>query len=281
MVPTKKRNHPSVFLKYENYGLLFDCGEGTQRQFRLAGISPTKITHIFISHMHGDHVFGLPGLLETLSMNQYMGTLQIYGPEKLKDYIKYIDNLFNIHIKYKLNIIKPGIITNENLFKISAIKLRHTVECYGFCFLEKDKRKIKHKFIGKLPGPLLGKLQSGKLVTFNKKKIKPSDATFIEKGIKVCYISDTNTFPKISTFCKNADLLILDSTFTSDLQDKARQFEHMTASDAAIIASRAKAKKLILTHISQRYKTSRPLLRDAKKHFDNVTVAKDLMSIKL
>ncbi len=280
MIPTAKRNHTSIFLRYLNYGLLFDCGEGTQRQFRLAKISPTKITHIFISHLHGDHILGLPGLLQTLQASEYTKQLTIYGPRKLSQYLKDMAKYFDFgDLKLSVKPVHHGIILTEENFVVKAFKLKHPGGAFGFRFIEKDKRKIKPEFINKLPGPLLGKLQKGVSVVYKNRKITPKEATFVKPGVSISIVLDTLFFEELINYVKNSTILVVDSTLTSNFLEKAKEFGHMTAEQAAMLAKKAKVKQLILTHISQRYKTSQPLLREAKKIFPNTIVAKDLLKI--
>jgi ribonuclease Z len=197
MVPTKERNHPGLFISYNGDGLLFDCGENTQRQMKFVKLKPSQINKIFITHWHGDHVLGLPGLLQTLSGSDYDGTLEIYGPKGTKEFFKHMfkafifDNKMNMDIK---EISKSGKVYENSEYKIEAYKLDHRVETYGFRFVEKDKRRINKEFITKhkIPeGPILGQLQKGKDVTFNNKKIKSKDATYVVPGKKIGIISDT------------------------------------------------------------------------------------------
>lgn len=285
-VPTKERNHSSILLIYRGEGILFDCGENIQRQLRFAGVKPTKITKILISHWHGDHVFGIPGLIYTLGMSEYNKTLRIYGPKGTK---KYFTNMINstadeLTIKVEVKEVGEGEFYDGKWYSLEASKLEHKCPTLGFAFVEKNRRRIKVDYIKKLripEGPLLGKLQSGKSITFKGKRISPKQATYIVEGKKIAFIADTLPCKGAYDIAKNADLLIAESTYAEKDRDKAEKHKHMTAKDAGMIASRAGVKKLILTHFSKRYKDIHIMEEDARDVFDDAVAAKDLMKIGL
>ncbi len=287
MQPTKNRNASSILLTYNDENILIDCGEGTQRQLKIANISPTKITKILISHWHGDHILGLPGLILTLGASEYSKTLGIYGPKGTKKFMK---NMFKSFIPKNKISIKIHEINKEGTFLetkdliISNTRLNHTSTCLGYMVKEKDKRRMKLSYLKKFGltrDPLLGNLQKGKNITYKGHKILVKDATTLIPGKKISIISDTLPSPSIVKAVKNSDLLITEATFTSNLKDKARLFKHLTSEDAAKIAKKSNSKKLIITHFGKRYNTPAPLLKEAKKIFKNTRAAKDLMSISL
>ncbi|MBW2981925.1 ribonuclease Z [Candidatus Woesearchaeota archaeon] len=285
-MPTKERNHISIFVSYSSEGILFDCGEGTQRQLRIAGIKPTKITKILISHWHGDHTFGLPGLISTLSTSEYTKTLRIYGPKGTKEFIKNIfkSAVFENRINLEVIEIKEGVFFNGKDYQLEAYPLKHKTETLGFRFVEKNKRRINVPFIKKIgipEGPLLGKLQEGKSVTWKGKRISVKEATYTVKGRIIAYLADSIPNKNSLKIAKDADILIAESTYTSELQEKADQYMHMTAKEAGLIANQANVKKLILTHFSTRYKDTHVLEEDARNVFDNVEASKDFMKVNL
>lgn len=286
MVPTKDRNHAGLIFKNKSEMILFDCGEGTQRQLKSVDISIMKINRIFISHWHGDHTLGLPGLLQTMAAGQYEGVLKIYGP---KDTEKRINKMFEAFIfdnKINLEIIeiKDNDIIKLSDIKIKCYKLDHGIETYGFRITEDDKRRIKQDYINKMnipQGPLLGKLALGKDIEYNDKKIKAKDATYIVKGRIIGIINDTIICSNCNEIAKDADLLISESVYTSKHEDKAIEYKHMTAKQAAQVSSANNVKKLILFHYSQRYKTTNEILEDAKDVFENTIAAFDFMKVKI
>ena len=285
-VPTKERNHASFLLNYRDEGILFDCGENIQRQLKIAGIKPTKITRILISHLHGDHVFGLPGIIYTLGLCEYNQILKIYGPKGIK---KFIDAMINsttddARIPIEVVEISEGKFYDGKWFKLEAKKLEHRCYTLGFSFVEKNRRRINTAFVKKIgipDGPLLGKLQEGKSVTFKGKKIDADDATTIVKGKKISFIADTVVCKGAYDLAKDADIVIAASTYTSKDEEKAKKHSHLTAEQAGLIASKSNAKKLILTHFSQRYKDIYELEQDARNVFDNSIAAKDFMKFDL
>ncbi len=287
--PTARRSQLAMLLKYNKENILIDCGEGTQRQFKIAKLNFLKITRILISHWHGDHVFGLPGLLQTFALNNYNKTLKIYGPRGTKHFVKLLLKTFVFKEKVKTEIHeinKNGKIIDSKDFYIEAYKMQHTTPCLAYRFVEKDKRKININFIKKhkiKPGPILGKLQQGKSITFNGKKITAKQATKIKKGKKISFIIDTLINKNCIKAAKEADILISESTFLdSKHSNKAKERKHLTAKQAATIAKKAKVKKLILIHLSQRYaKNPSPILNEAKKIFKSTELAEDFMRIKL
>jgi ribonuclease Z len=285
-IPTEKRNHTAMLLEYEDETLLIDCGEGTQRQFRKAHINPCKITKILISHWHGDHILGIPGLLQTLALNNYNRTLDIYGPKGTKRFIDIMLNMFVFEGKIRCNIheVDKGVFFENNKFKLEAFPIRHSIDTLAYDFIEKDRLRIDKAKIKKLKlkGPIIGELQKGKDITFEGKKIKSKDMTYRQKGRKIAFIMDTAFCNECIEAAKDADLLVSEATYSKELTDKAEEYGHLTSEQAATIAKKAKVKELWLTHISQRYEAiPHVILGEAKKVFKNTHLAEDLMRVKI
>lgn len=279
-IPSAERNHSSILLTYGGENILIDCGEGTQRQFRKAKLNPCKVTRILISHWHGDHVLGIPGLLSTLALSGYRKTLFIYGPKGTKNFIRDLLKVFGFKKEYKIIVedVEGKFFETED-FYLEAEKLFHGIPCNAYSFVEKgqlriDKDKLKKS---KLPsGPLLQKLKHGKNVSYKGKKYLAKNLTFSEGEKKVSIVLDTLDNKKIVNFVKNSDLLICESSFSEDLHQKAKEHLHLTSKQAAGIAKKSKSKKLILTHLSQRYeKNTKKILNEAKRVFRNSFIAKD------
>jgi len=285
-MPTKKRGLAGVLLSYKSENILFDVGEGTQRQLKIAGIKPGKVTKILISHWHGDHVLGLPGLLQTFSASEYHGTLEIFGPPGSKKFFEHMMKGFAVKeiVEYKLIEVEKGKFFENDDFYLEALPMKHSAPCLGFNFVEKDRRRIdlkKAKKLGLKEGPLLGKLQKGKSVMLKGKKIKPDEVSYVVRGKRVVYITDTRPCDNIVKLAEGADILIIEATFGSDLQEKAEEYGHLTAKDAAMLANESGVKKLVLTHFSQRYKNSKELEEDARQVFDNTVAAEDFMKVRI
>lgn len=283
-VPTQLRNHTSILVNYKSDFFLFDCGEGTQRQFKFAQASFNKITKLFITHWHGDHTLGIPGLLQTLAMSEYSKTLEIYGPKGTKHFIEIIEKLMGkIKIKYDVKEVSPGIILENKEYSILAESGDHDTPSLAYSFIIKDQIRLDKKKIKKLKlpnSPILGQLQSGKDIIIDKKKIKSKEVTYIEKGKKLTIILDTLPTPKLTNLAKNSNLLICESSFADQESDKARDYKHLTAKQAAQIAKESKSEKLVLTHISQRYEHNTKIIeKEAKSIFKNTHIVKDLDKI--
>lgn len=286
MMPTKDRNHAGISFSFGSENILFDCGEGTQRQLKIAGISLMKITKLVISHWHGDHVLGIPGLIQSMSASDYKGKLKIYGPIGTKARIEAILNayVFENKLDYEIFEINEGEIINTENFIVEAYSLEHGIEAFGYRIIEKDRLRINVSYVEKIgipQGPLLGKLQEGKDIEFKGKKIHSKDATTKVEGRIVGLITDTVFCSGCLKIANNADLLISEAAYDSSLEEKAIEYKHMTAKQAGQIASQNNVKKLVLFHYSQRYKTTDIILEDAKQVFDNTVAAFDFMKVKL
>ncbi len=287
-IPSADRNHTAILLNYNEENILVDCGEGTQMQFRKAKLNPCKITRILITHWHGDHIFGLPGILSTLSLSGYNKTLYIYGPKHTKDFVNELLKIFNFARNYKIEIKeidKPGKFLDLKDFYLESEKMSHGIPTNAYSFTKKERIRIDKKKLAKskLPsGPLLQKLKEGKDINHKGKIFKSKDLTYLDSGKKISFILDTNMNKNIVPFVKDSDLLVCESSFHSELTDKAREHLHLTSNQAGEIAKKSKSKKLVLTHISQRYeKETKKILDDAKKHFKNSVLASDFDVIEV
>jgi ribonuclease Z len=281
MVPTAKRNHSGALLSFKDEKILIDCGEGTQRQFRKAKITPTKITKILLTHWHGDHILGLPGLFLTLGANNYGKDLEVYGPKGTKMYMKKLMSFFVPRqvVKFKVFEVESGVFFENEFFSLEAIPLEHSTHTVGYAFVEKDRRKIDMEKLekkGVKSGPILKKLQRGEDIEVDGKKIKVSSVTSLIKGKKIALVTDTRKCANAIKIAKNADVLFCESTYLHDRLEMAKERGHMTATQAGQIAKQAKVKKLVLIHFSQRYKDVAPLEAEAKKVFKNVEAGVDL-----
>ncbi len=286
MVPTKERNHSAVLITYKTEGILIDCGEGTQRQMKIAGIKPSKVSIILISHWHGDHVLGLPGLIQTMANGEYDKKLMIYGPKGTKEHFDNMNKAFIPENTLNMGVeeISSGRFLENNDFYLESFQLKHGLPCLGYNLVEKDRLRImldKIKKLGMKEGPLLGKLQQGKSVKWKDATIKPEDVTYVVNGKKISFIADTVLCDECIQLAKDADLLICEATYASDLEEKAHEYKHLTAKQAGLIANKAGCQKLVLTHFSQRYKNTQEIEEDARSVFDNVVSAYDLMRIRL
>ncbi len=277
--PTKNRGMPSVALTYEGAVYLFDCGEGTQIKLMRYGINLSKIKAIFISHVHGDHVIGVAGLIRTMALNARREPLYIFVP---KGYERSVSNLVTFDkaiIGYQLVIkgISGGRIYKGMGFSVSAFRLNHSIPTYGYAFKEDDKlRFIKGKAekLG-IKGTMFSELKRKRSITANGRRIALGSVTYYEHGKKIVYATDTRPCASTVKAARDADLLIHEAAFAGSERRLAVERKHSTAYEAALVAKKAKAKALVTMHLSARYRSSDKLLAEAKKVFPNTIIAND------
>lgn len=284
MKPTKDRNQFSLFINYRDTGILVDCGEGTQRQLKIAGIKLSKINKILITHWHGDHVLGIPGLLQSMSASDYTAELEIYGPKGTKGKLDYLFKAFEFDNKLNIKVIevKDGINFEDDSLIIESYPMRHSVPCVAYSIKEKDKWTIDSSKVKslKLYGTQVGKLQNGESIKHKGKEITPNEVGKIKSGQKVGIILDTSLNENCYKVANHADILVCEAVYSSELEDKAEKYMHLTAKDAALIANKSNVRKLVLAHFSTRYKNTHDIEKDARDYFDDVVSAEDFMEIK-
>lgn len=284
-IPSVERNHTSILLRYKDENILVDCGEGTQRQIRKAKLNPCKITKILITHWHGDHVLGLGGLLQTLSFSGYNKQLTIYGPRGTKEALRNVLNTFVFQEKFPLRVeeVRGKFFESED-FYLEAEPMTHGIPCNAYSFVLKKQIRIDKKKLEKtkISGPILKNLKEGKDIVFDGKKYLAKNLTYSEEQKKISFVFDTSFNERIIPFVQNSDLFICESAFGDDLEDRAEKYKHLSVSKVAEIAKKSNSKKLILTHISQRYsKNPKKILDSAKKIFKNATIAKDFDVVEI
>jgi len=289
-VPTLKRNLPAVLVCLKNDQILFDCGEGVQRQMLMAKTGFHENMKIFLSHMHGDHVLGLPGLMQTMALMDRRSKLQVYGPNGIRHFLQSVKEALQFGLTYPVEIheiYSAGTICEEAEYTIEAAESNHVMSSFAYAFIEKQRPgkfyPEKAKAMGVPEGELWSKLQRGEKVKLaNGKTVKPEDIMgSIRNGRKIVYTGDTRPFKDFARFASGANLIIHDATLDDTLVEKADQDGHSTPSQAAEQAAKAKAKRLILTHISARYPDAKLLLDQAQKGFKNVAIAEDFLEIEL
>ena len=286
-IPTSKRALSAVALKREGELFLFDCGEGTQREMIKAKIGFNRKTRIFITHMHGDHILGLPGILQTMSLLGRDKPLQIYGPQGIAEFIDAIKRTVRFSLRFPVEVyeVEEGLLCREEGYEIHSAWAEHSVPSLAYALLEKPRpgrfNPERAASLGVPKGPLWSRLQRGLDVKLpNGRIVKPGDVLGPQRpGRKIVYVGDTRPSENIANFAFGADVLIHEATFAEDLAERAEEDMHSTPSGAALIAKKANVKLLILTHISARYGDPRVLLEEARKNFPNVMVAEDFMSI--
>ena len=288
-VPAKMRNVSSIALKLldeRNEIWLFDCGEATQQQILNTTIRPGKIKKIFITHLHGDHIFGLPGLLTSRSFQGGEDELTVYGPKGIKRFIDASIAASYSKLGYPLKVVEfeeDGVLFEDKQFKVEAMKLEHGIPSYGFRMTEADQigelKADELKALGVPFGPVFGRLKRGEVVTLEDGRVIDGKDYVSEdiKGRVVVICGDTRFTPKSIALAKNANVLVHEATYEADKEKTARQHFHSTSKQAATVALEANVQQLYLTHISARYLGHQvsQLEQEARKVFPQTKVVKD------
>ncbi|MEK3885865.1 ribonuclease Z [Bacillus sp. FSL K6-3431] len=293
-VPAKLRNVTAMALKLleeRNTIWLFDCGEATQHQIIHTSIKPRKIEKIFITHLHGDHIFGLPGLLGSRSFQGGTSELTVYGPKGIRQYIEVSLQVSQTHVKYPLEIIEieEGTIFEDEQFCVETLLLDHAVPSYGFRITEKDKQGTldASRLIaeGILPGPMYKKLKDGETIILEDGRVLHGNDYLgpDQEGKVICILGDTRPCENALLLAKNADLLVHEATFADGNEEMAYDYFHSTTTQAAELALAAEARALCLTHISSRYGKDmwNELMEEAKSLFPTTTIAHDFKEVSI
>ncbi|KXB03351.1 ribonuclease Z [candidate division MSBL1 archaeon SCGC-AAA261G05] len=288
-MPTAERGLTSIIIRREGEVLIFDCGEGSQRQMIRAGFSPMKIDAIFITHYHGDHFLGIAGLVQTLSLMDRERKLEIYGPPGTEEKIGTFLTLPTFTLKFEVQIqdITPGAGIRRKGYEIRTCETQHGVPGIAYALVEDERPgkfyPEKAEELGVKPGPDFSRLQNGE-------EIEAADGSIVKPdqvmgpprpGRKIVYSGDTKPIDQMIKFSQGADILIHDATLASDLQELADEGGHSTPIDAAKIAKEAGVERLILTHVSPRYPDSSELEDEAKEVFPDTRVAEDFMELEV
>lgn len=294
-VPTRARNVSCVALRLEQRGevWLFDCGEGTQHQLLRSDLNISQITRIFITHLHGDHLYGLMGLLATCGMAGHARGIEVYGPHGLKEYVRECERHTQSRFSYPLgvNTIADELVFEDEEFVVTCAPLKHRLPAFGFRVTERDKTgafDVERARAAAIPaGPFYGRLKRGERVMLPDGRVFEG-ADFCgptEKGRSVVYCTDTIYCESAVSLARKADILIHEATFGSENEELARRSMHSTAGMAARVAREAEVRRLFITHISPRYVHGAPvvaddLLREARAIFPDTELARDFLSVE-
>lgn len=282
--PSKERNLSSVALKMNGEVILFDCAEGTQRQLIMSSLNFMHVNKILISHFHGDHFLGLPGLIQSMYLNDRSRSLEIYGPQGTSNIVNGVLSLgyFSPTFEIKVRDLSDGDEVSFERYNIRVRAADHDIPALAYCVEENQRKGRFHPekalALGVQEGPLFRKLQNGQSVQVGDKKVTPEDVLGKPRpGRKVVYSGDTRPSEAVLDLARNCDVLIHDSTLASELEEKALRYGHSTARQAANVAKSANAKVLFLTHISPRYDDVLPLEEEARTIFKYSFVACDFL----
>ena len=278
--PTRKRNHGGYLLRWNGEGLLFDPGEGTQRQFIFANIAPPCVTRIFVSHFHGDHCLGLGSMLMRLNLDRVPHPIHCYYPASGK---VYFDRLrFGTMYKEYISVIehpidKDGIAHEDDNFTVEAFFLDHGVDNLGYRIKEPDHLRFDKKELDrrKIQGPMIKQLIEHGFIYVDDIKHTLDEVSKIIEGDVFSIILDTLYCDNALKTANNASMLLCESTYLESERDRAKKHKHLTAKQAALIAKKAHAQELILTHFSARYLDTTLFVKEGLELFENVKIAKD------
>lgn len=287
--PTVERGLSSIAIMREGELLLFDAGEGMQRNFIKAGLGMNRRMKIFISHMHADHCVGLLGLLQTMALQGREKSIDIYGEPRVKEFWEENMRIINFGLTFDVNvhvIKKEGVAVKEDDYQVTCCEALHSVPSLAYCLEEFDRPgafDVKEaKKLGIPEGELYSKLQHGQDIVYKGKKIKSSQVVGPpRKGRKIGISGDTRPTDRLAKFFRGCDVLVFESTYSHDKQQKAIENWHSTATEAATIAKKAGAGRLFLTHFSARYDETSVLVKEAGAIHPNVEAAEDLKVIEI
>lgn len=279
-VPTRHRNHNGYFLRWDGDGLMFDPGEGTQRQMIRYGVTATSITKIFISHFHGDHCLGFASLVQRISLDNVPHTIEAFYPASGQ---KYYDRLRNASIFYDVAKVRPNGISREGQSKpvndltVSWRALSHNVDCFGYRISESDQFRFdKDKLASAgLQGAAVGELMRGQTVEREGKRLRREDYGELRRGNSMAFVMDTRVCRAAVELARDVDMLVIESTYLDEHAREADKNGHLTARQAATIARDAGARRVVLTHFSQRYNDLAPFLAQASEVHPDVVCAQD------
>lgn len=286
--PTPKRNVSAIAVKRGPEVLLFDCGEGTQRQFMASTLSFMQVSRIFLTHFHGDHFLGVPGLVQSMNFFGREAPLEVYGPRGTEHLVSDLLTLgyFAPGFAVKAHDLEPGVVVDCGEYTVRAFEAVHTVPGLGYALEEKMRpgrfNREKAEALGIPPGPLYGRLQEGETVTYKDKTVSPDQVLGPpRRGRKIVYTGDSMPHPTLVEMARGADVLIHDATSDTALEEKANRYGHSSSRQAAQVAKEADVGLLVLTHLSPRYEDPATILADAKAVFDRVRLAEDFAEIEV
>jgi ribonuclease Z len=283
-VPTRVRNPNGYLLRWDDEALLFDPGEGTQRQMLLAGVKASSITRILLTHFHGDHCLGLPGVVQRLALDGVTRPVGLYYPASGHGYLERLlgSSAHFSRAPVELRPVEvPGLVDAGPPFSITAGRLEHNVPVWGWRISEPDGRRMLPERLAEMGvvGPAIAELQTNGSIVIGGRKVSMEEVSEVRPGQSFSFIMDTRICGAAVDLAGGVDMLVTECTYLSDQQELAARYGHLTAGHAATIANEAGARLLVLTHYSQRYADTAPLLAEAQAIFPNTVAAADLQTI--
>jgi ribonuclease Z len=283
--PTRLRNHNGYLLRWDDEGILFDPGEGTQRQMLFAGVSATGITRICLTHFHGDHCLGLPGVVQRLSLDRVARPVPAHYPASGEQYFERLRHATSFHETADLRqepVRADGPVATGGFGTLSARRLDHGVDAYGYRLVEPDGRRMLPERLAAagVAGPDIGRLQRDGSVTVGGATVRLSEVSAARRGQRFAFIMDTRLCDNVFALADGVDMLVIESTFLAADARLAEEFGHLTAAQAGQVAAECGVRLLVLTHFSQRYTDPAAFGAEAARHFaGDIAVAQDLTRI--
>lgn len=287
-VPTKQRNHNGYLLRWGEEGIRFDPGEGTQRQMTYAGVSVTDITRIAVTHFHGDHCLGLPGIIQRINLDKVAHPVDVYYPASGEVFFDRLNNATSFYRTVELRphpIVDPGALDAPGApFVLEAVALSHPIDTFGYRLTEPSGVRILPERLAAfgLHGPAVGQLQRAGSIESDGHTITLADVSAPRPGQSVAFVMDTRLCPGVASLASGVDMLVIEATFMDADAHLAEEYGHLTAGQAARVAAEAGVRTLVLTHFSQRYRDLDGHRAEASAYFTGeIVVATDLARIPL
>ena len=284
-VPTRHRNHNGYLLRWDGEGLLFDPGEGTQRQLLLAGVSVSSVTRLCLTHFHGDHCLGVPGIVQRLSLDGAAHPVPAYFPASGQEFFARLRHACIFHDLADVPeepVAADGPVATGDFGVLEARALDHSVDAIGYRLIEPDGRRFVPELLARhgIAGAAVGELQRTGRVESLGRTVELSDVSEPRRGQRFAFVMDTRLCDGVYALADGADLLVIEATFLSEDTDLANHYGHLTARQAGRVAAECSVRRLVLTHFSQRYTDSRRFFDEAADAFDgDIIIAEDLARI--
>jgi ribonuclease Z len=279
-VPTRHRNHNGYLLRWDDEAILFDPGEGTQRQMLMAGLAVSPITRICVTHFHGDHSLGLPGIIQRISLDKVPHPVAVHYPaggQEFFDRLRHATSFWD-NSDLRPEPVGAGFSVETSAGRLTALPLRHSIEAYGYRLVESDRRRMLPERLAShgISGPAVGELQrTGRLGS-----VTLDEVSAPRPGQRFAFVMDTGLCDQVYELADGADLLVIESTFLAEDAELAAFVGHLTAGQAAAVARESGVRTLVLTHFSQRYQDAGRFLDEARAQFEGeIVIAEDLMRI--
>jgi ribonuclease Z len=257
-VPTRQRNHNGYLLRWDGAGLLFDPGEGTQRQMLVAGVAATDVTHLCLTHFHGDHCLGVPGIVQRMSLDRVAHPVHAYYPASGRHLFARLRHASVYHETAELRenpIEGDGVVVDDSFGALEARRLDHSVETYGYRLVEPDGRTMVPARLAAagITGPRVGELQRAGSLMVGARQVTVEEMSRPRPGQRAAFVMDTCLCDAVYALAERADLLVIEATFLHRDAALAREYRHLTAAQAGRVAAESQVRRLVLTHFSQRY----------------------------